>query len=222
MKRALCMLLLSGGSAGLTASCGGAASVVDEVPPELRKTTAVVPAVGDRHAYADPSAVEPGRWATYREGGRTITLAVVGREAEGTWVEVIEAGETRAASARLVAPDGTVRRAWYQEPGSTAQPQALDQRAAPAAAKSTETSREAGEEKVKVGTRELVARRVRIRSEDLEGRLAEETWWWHPDVPPLYAGGEEGGLLRKVSSAGTIELLDFGAGAKPAVDRPAK
>lgn len=214
MKRALCMLMLSG--------CGGAASVVDEVPPELRRTTAAVPAAGDRHPYADPSGVEPGRWATYREGGRTITLAVVGREAEGTWVEVIENGETRSASARLVAPDGTVRRAWYQEPGSTAQPQALDQRAAPAAAKLTETSREAGEERVKVGTRELVARRVRIRSEDLEGRIAEETWWWHPDVPPLYAGGEEGGLLRKVSSAGTIELLDFGAGAKPAVDRPAK
>lgn len=214
MKRVLCMLLLSG--------CGGAASVVDEVPPDLRRTTAVVPAAGDRHSYADPSAVEPGRWATYREGGRTITLAVVGRETDGTWVEVIENGETRAASARLVAPDGAVLRAWYQEPGAPAQPQAIDQRPAPAAPRTTETSREAGEEKVKVGGRELVARRVRIRSEDLEGRIAEETWWWHPDVPPLYAGGEQGGLLRRSSAAGTVDLLDFGAGAKPAVERPAK
>ena len=216
MRRPLCILFLA------LAGCPGAASIVDEVPPELRKTTAAVPAVGDRHPYADPSAVEPGRWATYREGGRTITLAVVGREAEGTWVEVLDQGEPRAASARLVAADGTVLKAWYQEPGSAVQPQPLDQRPAPAAARRTETSRETAEEKLKVGARELVARRVRIRSEDLEGRIAEETWWWHPEVPPLYAGGELGGLLRRMSAAGTVELLDFGAGAKPAVERPAK
>ena len=214
MKRALCMVLLCG--------CGGAASVVEEVPPELRRSTAVIPAAGDRHPYADPTAVAPGAWATYREGGRTVTLAVAGREAEGTWVEVIEDGEVRAASARLVAADGTVLRAWYQEPGAAAQAQPLDQRAAPAAPRRTETSRETAQEKVKIGARELVASRVRIRSEDLEGRISEETWWWHPEVPPLYAGGEQGGLVRKVSAAGTIELLDFGAGAKPAVERPAK
>jgi hypothetical protein len=212
MARALCMLLL-----GLAAGCGGAASIVDDVPDELRRTRAVVPATGDRHLYADPSEVEIGRWATYREAGRTFTLAVAGREPDGTWVEVVEDG---TASARLVSPDGSVLKAYYQEPGAPAQPQPLDQRPAPGMPKRTETSRETGDEKVKVGARELVARRLRIRSEDLEGRLCEETWLWHPDVPPIYAASELGGLVGRVASAGKVVLLVFGAGARPAVERP--
>ena len=217
MSRSLCILLLAAGAALPAGGCAGASSVVDEVPEELRRTRGVVPAVGDRHGYADPSGVEVGRWATYREGSRTFTLAVAGRDAEGTWVEVVD--ET-AASARLVAPDGTVLKAFYQEPGGPAQPQPLDQRAAPAEPRRTETSRETGEEPVKVGARELVARRVRIRSEDLEGRLSEDLWLWHPDVPPLHAGSELGGLVRRTSPAGRVELLDFGRDATPRVSRP--
>jgi hypothetical protein len=217
MGRALCILLLAAGAALPAAGCAGASSVVDEVPEELRRTRGVVPAAGDRHPFADPSGVEVGRWATYREGARTFTLAVAGREAEGTWVEVVDEA---SASVRLVAPDGTVLKAFYQEPGGPAQPQPLDQRAAPAAPRRTETARETGEEAVKVGARELAARRVRIRSEDLEGRLTEETWLWHPDVPALHSGGELGGLVRRVTPAGRIDLLDFGAGRAPAVKRP--
>jgi hypothetical protein len=209
MKRALCMLFLSG--------CGGAVSVVEEVPDELRKTTSVVPAVADRHPYADPSEVEVGRWAKYREKERVFTLAVAARVPEGTWVELIEEG---AASARLVAPDGAVLKAFYQEAGGPAREQPLEQRAEAAGPKLAEASREAGEEKVKAGSRELDAKVVRIRLEDLEGRLVKETWAWHPDVPPLYAGSEQGGLVRRESSQGRVELLDFGAGAKPVVLRP--
>lgn len=216
MRRALCIGLLAAGAA-FPAGCGGASSVVDEVPPELRATRGVVPAVGDRHPWADPSGVEVGRWATYREGTRVLTLAVAGRDAEGTWVEVVD---DAGASARLVAPDGAVLKAFHQEAGGPAQPQTLDQRAAPPEPRRTETSRETGEETVKAGARELVARRVRIRSEDLEGRRVEETWLWHPDVPPLWAGGEQGGLVRRASPAGTVELVDFGAGRAPAVKRP--
>jgi len=203
------MLLLTG--------CGGAASVIEEVPPDLRKTTSVVPPLADRWPYADPSGVEPGRWAKYREGDRTFTLAVAGRAPEGTWMEVVEEG---AASACLVASDGAVQKAYFQEPGGPAREQPLDQRAAPAAPKLTEMSREVGEEKVRVGARELTARVVRLRLEDLEGRLVKETWAWHPDVPPLYAGGELGGLVRRETSRGKVELLDFGADAKPRVARP--
>lgn len=211
MKSALCALLLAAGG------CGGSSSLIEEVPEDLRRTTSVVPAIADRHPYADPSGVEIGRWARYRENGRVITLAVAGRSAEGTWVELVEEG---AASARLVAPDGAVLKAWWREPGSLAREQPLEQRADPAAPRRTETSRETGEEKVKLGSRELVAHAVRVRLEDLEGRLARETWLWHPDVPPLYAAGERGGLVRRETAAGKVELLDFGAGHKPAVDRP--
>lgn len=210
MTRSLCILLLT------AAGCTGAASVLEEVPPELRKTTAVVPPAADRHPYADPSGVEVGRWASYREDGRTFTLAVAGREAEGTWVELIEEG---AASARLVAPDGAVLRALYQENGGPAQPQPLEQRAGVVAAKRSESGRESGTESVRIAGRELAAKRVRIVSEDLEGRRAEEIWIWHPEVPPLYAGGEDGGLVRRESGGRKTELLDFGAGAAPRVKR---
>ena len=217
MKRALCIVLLTGGSTGLTASCGGASSVIEEVPPDLRRTTSVVPPLADRWPYADPSGVEPGRWAKYRDGDRTFTLAVAGRAPEGTWMEVVEEG---VVSACLVADDGAVLKAWFQEPGGPPREQPLDQRAAPATPKRTETSREVGEEKVRVGARELTARVVRLRLEDLEGRLVKETWVWHPDVPPLHAGSELGGLVRRETSRGKVELLDFGAGAAPAIKRP--
>jgi len=217
MKRALCMVLLSGGAAGLAAGCGGAASLLEDVPPELRTTRSVVPAVADRWPYADPGDVEAGRWAKYREGDRTFTLAVAARGPEGTWMEVVE---DLGASARLVAADGTVLKAWFQESDGPAREQPLDQRAEPAAPKRTEASRETAEEKVKVGARELTVRVVRLRLEDLEGRLTRETWAWHPDVPPLYAGGELGGLVRRETARGKVELLDFGSGAKPAVQRP--
>ncbi|HEX7900328.1 MAG TPA: hypothetical protein VF950_21350 [Planctomycetota bacterium] len=209
MKRALCILLLAG--------CGGASSVIEEVPPDLRKTTSVVPPLADRYPYADPSGVEPGRWAKYREGERVFTLAVAARVPEGTWMEVVEES---AASACLVAPDGAVLKAYWQEPGGPAREQPLDQRAEPAAPKRAESSREVAEEKVKIGGRELAAKAVRLRLEDLEGRLVKETWVWHADVPPLYAGGELGGLVRRETSRGKVELLDFGAAAKPAVQRP--
>ena len=47
-----------------------------------------------------------------------------------------------------------------------------------------------------------------------------ETWVWHPDVPPLYAGSELGGLVRRETSGGKVELLDFGSGAAPVIQRP--
>ena len=217
MKRALCMLLLVGGSTGLTAGCGGASSVIEEVPPDLRRTTSAVPPLADRWPYADPSGVEPGRWARYREGDRVFTLAVAARVPRGTWMEVVEDG---AASACLVGPDGAVLKAYWQEPGGPAREQPLEQRAEPAAPKRTESSRDVVDEKIRIGPRELAAKVVRLRLEDLEGRLMNETWAWHPDVPPLYAGGELGGLVRRETSRVKVELLDFGAGAKPAVQRP--
>ena len=211
MKRAAAVLLLLAGCGG------GAGSVLEEVPPELRGTASVVPPVGDRHPYADPSEVEVGRWASYRDKERSFTLAVVGRDAQGTWIEVVEEG---AASARLVGPDGVVLKAYYQEPGGPAREQPLEQLAGASTSKRTEAGREESEEKVKVGARELTAKAVRLRLEDLEGRLSRETWLWHPDVPPIYAGSPHGGLVRRESPEGRVELLDFGAGAKPKVVRP--
>ncbi len=199
----------------------GEPSRVGEVPEEMRRSVAVAPPVADRHPYGDVAKLAVGQWARYRDGGGVITLAVVGRQDDGVWIEVVEEGEPRMVSARLVAPDGVVKRAFYGEAlKGTAVPQPLRQWAPPQQAVLREAGRETGTERCAVGGRELTASVVRIRYEDLDGRLFEEISLWHPDVPPVYAGGDLGGLVRRRSGPREVELLDFGAGARPLLEIP--
>ncbi len=198
----------------------GESSRVGDVPEELKKSAVVAPAAADRHAYGGVARLKAGQWARYREGGAVLTLAVAGKEAGGVWVEVIEEGEPRLVSARLVTPEGVVKKAFYAEVSkdskTAAVPQDLRQWAGPAPAL-REASREGIEERVAVGGRDLAARGARVRSEDAEGRLVEEVSLWHPDVPPVYAGSDLGGLVRRRSGARAVELLDFGGDAKPLI-----
>ncbi len=208
----------------VVAGCGGGpASTSIPIPEHLREIVRVVPAVPDRHPYGDAAAAKAGQWVRYREGSRTFTLAAGGREGDAAWIEVIEEGELRQASARLVAPDGSVKKAYYCEisaagPSKTVA-QTLEQ-VPPRRARPSDGTRETGEEKLKVGDRELTAKRVRVRSEDLEGRLSEELTHWHPDVPALYAGGTDGGLVRRASGASLLQLEAFGTDARPVVAIP--
>lgn len=203
----------------------GESSRVEKVPEDLQRPRVVVPKAPDRHFYGVVSKLKPGQWTTYREGGRTLTLAVVASEGDALWIEVVDEGEPRQVSARLVGPDLVVRKAFYGElwkdgRKSTAEPQPLDQTDAPDASRLSETGRETGEETVTVSGRELRARRVVVRFEDLEGRLTQEVTLWHPDVPPLYAGSGEGGLVRRTSGKTRLELVAFGNDARPLLDRP--
>jgi len=203
----------------------GEPSRVEEVPSDLRRAAVAAPPVGDRHPYGEVERLEVGQWVRVREEGGVFTLAVVGREAGGTWVEVVEEGTPRVVSARLVAPGGGVKRAWYAEVPAAGRPVPVPQEirpgAAPPAREPEELSRETGEERHAVAGRELAARRVRVLREDAEGRLVEEVSLWHPEVPPVYAGSEYGGLiLRRVGSRTVAELLDFGSGARPLLDLP--
>src|SRR5258706_5287155 len=122
----------------LAAGCGGGpASVVIDVPEELRHVTRVVLPVPDRHPYGDVSKLAVGQWARYAGGGRTFTLAAVAKEGDDLWIEVVEEGEMREASARLVSPGGAVRKALFREitkdGPSEIVPQPLEQSAAPPA-----------------------------------------------------------------------------------------
>ena len=205
----------------LISGCGsGPPSTTIEIPRHLREVTRVVPAVPDRHPYGDVTKTKAGQWVRYREGGRVFTIAAVGREGDDAWIEVIEEGEIRQASARLVAPDGQVKKAFYAELAadglSKTVAQSLEQ-APPRPSKGLQGTRETGEEKLRIGDRDLVARRIRVRSEDLEGRLSEEVTLWHPDVPPLYAGTADGGLVGRRPG---VQLEAFGADAKPLVALP--
>lgn len=217
---ALAALLAALPAAGCS---GGDVSATVPIPEHLRRVTRLVPPVSDRHPYGDVAKVKVGQWARYREGERVFTIAAVGKAGEETWVEVIEEGETREASARLVAPGGAVKRAFFREitkDGPTeVVPQALEQ-AARAAAAPEHGLREGGREKVTIGGRDLEAAVVRVRTEDDEGRIAEEVLLWHPDVPPVHSGCELGGLVRRKTARTLLELVAFGTDAKPAVDLP--
>jgi hypothetical protein len=205
----------------------GASSKAKPVPEEMRRPRLVAPRLPDRHLYGDVSKLRPGQWATYREGSRTLTLAAVAAAGDRLWIEVIEDAPdyTRLVSARLVGPDGVIHKAYYGEifkndEKSTVQPQTLEQDAATPAPRLGETGRETGEETVVVAGHELRAQRVKVRFEDLEGRLTEEVSLWHKDVPPIYAGSDAGGLVRRQSGTTKVELTGFGTDARPLLEIP--
>jgi hypothetical protein len=200
---------------------GGETSRVEPVPEELRQPRLVPPPVPDRHLYGDVMRLQVGLWAAYREGDRTVTIAAVGKGAEGVWIEVVEEGEPRLASARLVSPEGVVRKAFYCEVSrdgrSAVVDQPLEQWSPPVGSGLVEVGRETSEETVRVGDRDLRARAVRVRFEDLEGRSVEEATLWHPDVPPVYAWSEGGGLVLRKAGGLLVELRAFGSDARPLV-----
>jgi hypothetical protein len=218
------LLLLLPALAGCIFS-SGKSSEATKVPEEMKRTRPVAPKLPDRHPFGDVTRLRSGQWATYREGDRTFTLAAVGVAGDRVWIEVIEEGEPRLISARLVSPDGVIHKAYYGEvfkdgQKSPVEAQTLEQDGTAPAARLGESSREVGEETIVVGGRELKAQRVKVRFEDLEGRLTEETTWWHKDVPPIYAGTDAGGLLRRKTGASTIELTAFGNDARPLLEVP--
>ncbi|HVR87798.1 MAG TPA: hypothetical protein VMU54_25995 [Planctomycetota bacterium] len=204
---------------------GGDYSRVEKVPDNIQHPRLVVPKAPDRHAYGDIARLRPGAWATYREGGRILTLAAVATDGDALWIEVIDEGEPRQVSARLVGPDGVVRRAYYGEISkdgrkSPVEPQPLEQADSADPPRLSESGRETGEESVVVAGKELRARRVALRFENLEGRLIQEVTLWHKDVPPIYAGSDDGGLVRRKTGAAIVELVDFGYDARPLLVLP--
>lgn len=211
--------------AALAGCSSGAASRVEKVPEDMQRPRVVAPKVPDRHGYGDITKLRPGQWASYKQGERTFTLAAVAAAGDSMWIELIEDGDPRLVSARLVSPDGVVRKAFYGEISkdgarSTVEPQMLEQDGTPSGQGLRESSREADQETVKVAGRELTAQRVSVRVEDLEGRLIREVTLWHKDVPPIYAGTDAGGLVRRTTATSTVELTGFGADAKPLLDLP--
>jgi hypothetical protein len=207
-------------SLGIGGCSSGEASHLEEVPPNLRLITRVVPPAPDHYPFTDVSRVKVGQWARYQEGDRTWSLAAVSQEGADVWIEVVEEGEPREASARLVSPGGAVKKAFFREISKDGSgpvvPQALEQ-STPIVPPAPEGARDVADETLVVGGHEIRTKRVRTRVEDLNGRIQEETCWWSPEVPPLYAVSPEGGLVRRVAPRGTLTLLGFGTDAKPSV-----
>jgi hypothetical protein len=179
----------------------------------------VVPPVPDRHPYGDVTQAKVGQWVRYKEVERVFTIAAVAKEGDDVWIEVIDEGDDRHVSARLVAPDGSVKKALFSEVAKdgVSKPALQPLEQAPPSPRAPDGLRETGEEKVKVGDRELAAKVVHLRFETLQGRLAEEVTLWHPEVPPLYAGSPDGGLISRRTASSEILLLAFGSDAKPLI-----
>src|SRR5262245_57038805 len=208
----------------LLAGCGGHASRIEKVPEEIRRPRVVAPRVPDRHPFGDVNKVRPGQWATYKDGERTFTVEAVAPQGDSLLVELIEEGDPRLVSARLVSPDGVVRKAYYGEISrdgakTTIEPQTLAQDSSTGSG-AKESSREVDEETVTVAGKELKCRRISLRFEDLEGRLTREVTLWHKEVPPVYAGSGDGGLVRRTTATSTLILTGFGDDAKPLLELP--
>ncbi|MEW6756615.1 MAG: hypothetical protein AB1347_00180 [Acidobacteriota bacterium] len=177
-------------------------------------------------------APRQGAWSTYhvkdaRGEEADLTFAVVGEGPEGLWMEIrTSSGGVPSVAAYLLKGDPTedanivsVRAKDGDGPAVEIDRAALErlrqqggdrfgQRAA--AIGPTFGRLEAlPEEKVKVGRRTLVCRRLRIVAE--EGRSAEV--WLSDEVAPF-------GVVRLASGEEEVALTDFGKGAKPSLAGP--
>jgi hypothetical protein len=219
-------LLLAPGAAGCFLFSSGPSSSTGDTPDELKKTRLDVPASVDVHVYGDVAEVRPGEWARYRitDQGQPyeITMGVAGAEGEGVWIEIVSEEETRKATARLVGPDGMITKALYREipkngAATAVHDQPLKQYTESAAPVTSERSRTSDPKTFTVGSRSISGVEVKVVYEDMSGRRSEEEWAWSPDVPKLYAGSEQGGLVRRRVGPQTVELLDFGTDYRPVV-----
>ncbi len=184
-----------------------------------------VPIVGDRYEYGPLDALLAGQWARYRitRGSATqeLTLACVERAGDRTWIEVVEEGEPRRASLRRITPDGAVERALLREVPAAGEASGIEvQRvvqspAPPVAARPQSVDTKTNREDLR-GPIDVTIERALFRDEEL-GREYVEEHAWSKSVPSLYAGSDAGGLVRRVTPAEKIELLDHGAGYKALV-----
>lgn len=217
----------------LLVGCGvfssGPSSQTGDTPEHLRKVQVKVPVTYDVYPYGDIAALRPGQWARFRvtERGSTteITLAAAGREGEATWMEVVEEDEVRRVSARLVSADGLVLKAFYREipkngTPSAVFPQEITQRADAQRPPLMERSRAVEPHIGQAGGKAVPTFLVRIEYEDINGRVRAEEWEWSKEVPPIFDGAADGGLVRKKTETQSVELLEFGDGHKPLVEIP--
>jgi hypothetical protein len=170
--------------------------------------SAWAPPVWDRHLWGEAPA---GARAVYRING-TRTLELVSR-GDG-WIEVADSAAGPGVSLRWVR-DGRVLEAYTRAaPGSPPVAQPILQAPAGLCAAGFEPPS---------GTRLRVERtqgpptRVVETWEDALGYPFTIETVWSRDVPPLYAGGPDGGLLLRRTPTARVEWV--GPGTEPAVPR---
>jgi hypothetical protein len=206
----------------------GASTQVEDVPEHLKAYRPHVPSTGDRHPYAPPGALKAGEWARYRvaRGGESVlTIGVVRRDGDRAWIEVVEEGEVRRASARLVNAQGRIEKALFREIGpqgaSETVPQELTQEGELEAPEPDEVTTERREMDVLGAKRVVVVVRATYRDEAL-GRAVVDEAVWCADVPGLFAASEHGGLVAMTGGREKVrvELAAMGGGYPAVIREP--
>jgi hypothetical protein len=212
-------ILLSGCASG----CGGHASRIEKVPEEMLRPKVAAPKVSDRHSFGDITKVRPGQWATYKDGERTFTVAAVAAAGDSLWIELIEESDPRLVSARLVSPDGVVRKACYGEISksgvkSTVEPQTSSRTPPRGAARRSRAGRRMRRRSRSRARAQVPAGVGPVRG---PGRAADAGS--DPVEQGRAAGlrGQRGqGLVRRTTATSTVTLVGFGADAKPLLEPP--
>ncbi len=224
-------LVALAGAVALLGGCfiigSGRGSTVDAVPDEMKRTRLHVPDIDDAYPYGH-TGLKPGQWAKFavrREAGDLVMrIGVVKADGDKLWIEVVEETDVRAASARLVGPDGIVSKALYREVGpagaSDILPQKIAQRAETDPAGVGEETVEAREIEFLGAKRKAAIVKVVHRDEALGRSETEETVWC--DVPGLYASSKHGGLGKRTSEREklTVEMIEHGDGYVPVIPDP--
>lgn len=201
-----------------------AASTAGDVPDELKVWTPHIPDVADRHAGGAIEGLKPGQWVRYLvkrpSGDIRLAIGVLSIETDRAWIEWVEEGESRLASARLVSKEGRVLKALFREIGprgtSTVYEQKIVQSSdddAPVPSEETTEKRELD----LLGTKQnVVVVRLVFRDEVL-GRSETDETTWCAALPGLYASGPHGGLVRRTRERLSVEILESGTDYKPVI-----
>lgn len=183
---------------------------------------AVTP-VPEFHTSDRLEGIPVGSWVRYRitrDGqAAVLTLGAVSAEPDALWVEVVEDGDPRRHSLRRITFDGRVTRARCREVAadgrqSETAEQPVTQGGVPLATPEGEVTESPTRAELQGRVLEATERRLVFRDEAL-GTEQRVTEIWARDVPPIYEGREEGGLVRRTGAAASVELVEFGAGYRP-------
>ncbi|MBI2931900.1 MAG: hypothetical protein HYY16_09630 [Planctomycetes bacterium] len=220
------LMLCSAAALGCSFAPGSRSGRID---PAAEPRAPMPPPLTDQHEFAPPEALQAGQWARYRvvrdDVEHELTLGVAARDGDRVWLEVVEEGDPRRASLRVVAPDGHIEKAFFREARakgdpSVVVPQPLTQAdPLPAIAPAEPVPSIAGQETVGGRSLTVILERLIFRDEEL-GREYQEEHVWSPDAPVLYAASEHGGLVRRQTAREKISLIEFGGDYKACIEAP--
>jgi hypothetical protein len=175
----------------------------------------------------DLADAKEGRWVTYTTEGvgpkTTITVKVVGKDGDNTWLEYwMETGSMGYGYLLVVGKDKKISKAWsmvkdgkeWKDCKVTEPPKAGE------APKSTVETKESDEKKeVKAGA--FQSHKLDVTTTVDKNKYTSVSWF-SKDVWKLYTGSEHGGLVAMEAGSNKTWLEGKGEDGKPTIELPKK